>query len=101
MRKFCKNCFNALTKIDQSARKTITFDNGFEFVNYLLLKKFLKIDTYFCDKRSPWKKGQVEKTNAMLHRFIHKKSLLTKSLYENSYKPKIMNSRSKLIHSQE
>jgi IS30 family transposase len=35
------------------------------------------MDTYFCDKRSPWQKGQVEKTNAMLHRFIQKKALLT------------------------
>ena len=55
-----KNCFNALSKIDQNARKTITFDNGLEFVNHLLLRKFLKMDTYFCDKRSPWQKGQVE-----------------------------------------
>ena len=72
-----KNCFNTLSKIDQNARKTITFDNGLEFVNHLLLRKFLKMDTYFCDKRSPWQKGQVEKTNAMLHRFIHKKALLS------------------------
>lgn len=71
-----KNCFNALAKINQGARKTITFDNGLEFVNHLLLKNFLKMDTYFCDKHSPWQKGQVEKTNAMLHRFIPKKSSL-------------------------
>ena len=65
-----------MSKIDQSARKTITFDNGLEFVNHLLLRKFLKMDTYFCDKRAPWQKGRVEKTNAMLHWFIHKKVLL-------------------------
>ena len=35
------------------------------------------MNTYFCDKRAPWQKGQVEKINAMLHRFIHKKALLT------------------------
>ncbi len=46
-------------------------------MNHLLLKKFLKMDTYFCDKRAPWQKSQVEKTNAMLHRFIHIKALLT------------------------
>ena len=35
------------------------------------------MDTYFCDKHSPWQKGQVEKTNAMLHRFIPKSSSLS------------------------
>ena len=35
------------------------------------------MDTYFCDKRATWQKGQVEKTNVMLHQFIHKKALLT------------------------
>ena len=33
--------------------------------------------TYFCDPHSPWQKGQVEKTNAMLHRFIPKKASLS------------------------
>lgn len=69
-----KNCFNALAKMSSEARKTITFDNGLEFVNHTLLMDFLKMDTYFCDKHSPWQKGQVEKTNAMLHRFIPKSS---------------------------
>ena len=35
------------------------------------------MDTYFCDKRAPWQKGQVEKTNVILKRFSHKKALLT------------------------
>ena len=72
-----KNCFNVLAKIAHEARKTITFDNGLEFVNHVLLKDFLKMDTYFCDKHSPWQKGQVEKTNAMLHRFIPKNTQLS------------------------
>ena len=72
-----KNCFNTLAKINYEARKTITFDNGLEFVNHTLLMDFLEMDTYFCDKHSPWQKGQVEKTNAMLHRFIPKSSSLS------------------------
>jgi IS30 family transposase len=72
-----KNCFNALAKMNYEVRKTITFDNGLEFVNHTLLMDFLKMDTYFCDKHSPWQKGQVEKTNAMLHRFIPKSSSLS------------------------
>ena len=41
------------------------------------------IELSFCDPHSPWQKGQVEKTNAMLHRFIPKKSSIT-SLDEKS-----------------
>ena len=68
--------FNCLASIPEHIRKSITFDNGTEFVNHRLVRNFLKMQTYFCDPHSPWQKGQVEKTNAMLHRFIPKKSSL-------------------------
>lgn len=72
-----KNLFNVLATIPMSIRKSVTFDNGTEFVNHRLIRDFLGIKTYFCDPHSPWQKGQVEKTNAMLHRFISKKSSLS------------------------
>ena len=40
--------------------------------NYTLLRDHLGINTYFCNPHSLWQKGQVEKTNAMVHRFIRK-----------------------------
>lgn len=70
--------FNALAAIPQQLRKSVTFDNGTEFTYHQLIRNFLNMATYFCDPHSPWQKGQVEKTNAMLHRFIAKRSdLLT------------------------
>lgn len=80
-----KNLFNALAFIPTDIRKSATFDNGTEFVNHRLVRDFLGINTYFCDPHSPWQKGQVEKTNAMLHRFIPKKSSLS-TLDGNSLK---------------
>lgn len=71
-----KRLFNALAAIPEKMRKSITFDNGTEFVHHQLLKDHLGMDTYFCDPHSPWQKGQVEKTNAMLHRHIPKDSIL-------------------------
>jgi len=71
-----KKLFNILATIPVSIRKSVTFDNGAEFVNHRLARDFLGIKTYFCDPHSPWQKGQVEKTNAMLHQFIPKKSSL-------------------------
>ncbi len=37
-----KNCFNVLSKINQNARKTITFDNGLEFVIFFVAQKIFK-----------------------------------------------------------
>lgn len=71
-----KNVFNKLAPLPAAARKSITFDNGTEFTRHTLLKHGMHMDTYFCDPHSPWQKGQVEKTNAMIHRYIPK----TKSL---------------------
>lgn len=74
-----QNLFNTLSPLPESMRKSVTFDNGTEFTHHQLVRDFLHMDTYFCDPHSPWQKGQVEKTNAMLHRFIPKKSSLAKS----------------------
>ncbi len=46
--------------------KSITFDNESEF------KKFRIV--YFCNPASPWQKGQVERLNAQLHKYIKKSS---------------------------
>lgn len=71
-----KGMFNMLAQLPNFARKTITFDNGLEFTQHMILKKFMGVDTYFCDKHSPWQKGQVEQTNSMLHRYLPKNSNL-------------------------
>jgi IS30 family transposase len=71
-----KNLFNTLALIPAEIRKSVTFDNVTEFVNHRLARDFLGMNTFFCDPHSPWQKGQVEKTNAMLHRYISKKSSL-------------------------
>lgn len=78
-----KKLFNALAVIPVKIRKSVTMDNGTEFTNHQLVRDFLEVTTYFCDPHSPWQKGQVEKTNAMLHRFIPKNSSLL-SLDEES-----------------
>lgn len=72
-----KNTFKIFSLIPKKIRKSVTFDNGKEFTKHALIRDFLDMDTYFCDPHSPWQKGQVEKTNAMLHRFIPKKSSIS------------------------
>ncbi|MCW8961677.1 MAG: IS30 family transposase [Ignavibacteriaceae bacterium] len=64
--------FNELAHFPEAIRKSITFDNGKEFVRHTLLKRYLKMKTFFCDPHSPWQKGQVEHMNSMLHRYVPK-----------------------------
>ena len=51
--------------------KSITFDNVTEFSGFGLLTT-LGVKAYFCNPSSPWQKGQVERLNAILHKFIPK-----------------------------
>ncbi len=53
--------------------KSITFDNGGEFRQFGLLT-LRGIDIFFCNPGSPYEKGTVERTNAILHKYIPKKS---------------------------
>ncbi len=77
-----KGMFNKLAELPNFARRSITFDNGLEFVKHTALKKFMGMNTYFCDKHSPWQKGQVEQTNSMLHRYLPKNSNLKEVTHE-------------------
>ena len=58
------------TAIDPQLRKSITFDNGTEFAQHLLLVDQLDIQTFFCDPHSPWQKGTIENAIGRLRRFL-------------------------------
>lgn len=53
--------------------KSITFDNGGEFTQFGLLT-MTGTHVFFCDPSAPYQKGQVERTNAILHKYIKKNS---------------------------
>ncbi len=63
-----------LIKFPKKARKTITFDNGKEFVMHNKIREITGTPTYFCRPGAPWQKPYVEYTHALLHRFIPKKT---------------------------
>ena len=62
-----------MQQLPQKQRKSITFDNGGEFKKFGLLS-LIGTKAYFCKPASPWQKGQVERTNAIMHKFIPKKT---------------------------
>jgi IS30 family transposase len=57
-------------------RRTITFDNGTEFAEHLVLTECLRMRTFFCDRYSPWQKGAVENAIGRLRRFLPRKTNL-------------------------
>lgn len=50
--------------------KTITFDQGSEFADYVPAEKELGIKIYYCEARSPWQKGSNENMNLRLRRYL-------------------------------
>ncbi len=60
----------ALGSLPPTARQSITFDRGSEFLGYAELARAHGIEAYFCDPHSPWQKGSVENTNGRLRRFL-------------------------------
>jgi len=54
--------------------KSITSDNGLEFVKHTELNKELKIKTYFADPYSAWQRGTNEYHNGLLRRYLPKKT---------------------------
>lgn len=60
--------------IDPRLRQTITFDNGTEFAQHLLLVERLSMQTFFCDPHSPWQKGTIENAIGRRRRFLPRKT---------------------------
>lgn len=57
--------------IPEKTRKTLTLDNGKEFVKHVTYR-LIGFKTYFCDAYRPRQKALVEKMNSMIHRIIPK-----------------------------
>ena len=53
-----------------SARRSLTFDLGLEFVSWRLLKTGLPAQVWFCDPQAPWQKGEVENMNRRARRYL-------------------------------
>ena len=56
--------------LPQPARRSITFDRGFEFRAWRKLKSGIGTESWFCDPQAPWQKGSVENLNKRTRRYI-------------------------------
>jgi transposase, IS30 family len=76
--------------------KTITFDNGKEFILHEKIAEALDCDTYFAKPYSSWERGQNENANGLLRQYFPKAMELadvtTKDVFKAIHK---LNSRPK------
>lgn len=63
-----------LSRHPEHMRKTITYDNGSENVEHILVNKTLDTQSYFCEPYHSWEKGSVEHTIGLIRRFLPKKT---------------------------
>jgi len=59
-----------LSPLPFPARRSITFDRGFEFSAWPHLQAGLGVAVWFCDPQAPWQKGTNENTNGRARRFL-------------------------------
>lgn len=62
--------------LPQPARRSITFDRGFEFREWRKLQVGIGTESWFCDPQAPWQKGSVENLNKRARRHLPRNTQL-------------------------
>lgn len=67
---FINKLMDVMEPLPQPARRSITFDRGFEFRAWRKLKSDIGTESWFCDPQAPWQKGSVENLNKRARRYL-------------------------------
>ncbi|MBM2294305.1 IS30 family transposase [Sulfitobacter pseudonitzschiae] len=67
---------NEMSPLPADARRSITFDRGFEFTSWRELHKGMGTKSWFCDPQAPWQKGSVENMNKRIRRYLPRDTAL-------------------------
>jgi IS30 family transposase len=67
---FMNKLMDVMEPLPQPARRSITFDRGFEFRDWRKLKSGIGTESWFCDPQAPWQKGSVENLNKRARRYL-------------------------------
>ena len=63
---------NAIMKLPEAFRRTITWDQGREMSAHVQFTIDTGIQVYFCDPHSPWQRPSNENTNGLLRQYMPK-----------------------------
>jgi transposase, IS30 family len=67
-----------LREFSPSLRRSVTFDNGKEFMEHRKLTRRLELPVYFADPYRSWQRGTSENTNGLLRQFFPKRTDFTR-----------------------
>lgn len=73
-RQFNAGSIRCFKRMPAKYRKTLTADNGSEFVEHRVLGSQLGFKTYFADPYSSWQRGTNENTNGLIRQYLPKGS---------------------------
>ncbi len=69
---FASATIQAFKNIPDKLKKSLTVDNGKEFLYHKDITAATGMKVYFCDPYSPWQRGTNENTNGLLRQFFPK-----------------------------
>jgi transposase, IS30 family len=82
-RKTAKLTAQAMTKVFKGHyAKTLTLDNGTEFMEHEMIIRETKVETYFCHPYSSWERGSNENANGLLRGYLPKRTNIDKLTQE-------------------
>jgi IS30 family transposase len=58
--------------LNRSSASSVRWDQGTEMARHLDIVAKLRTRVYFCDSRSPWRRGSNENTNGLLRQYFPK-----------------------------
>lgn len=65
-----------LSPLSETARRSLTFDRGLEFVSWREMERGLGAQAWICDPQAPWQKPTVENTNRRIRRWLPRETPL-------------------------
>ncbi|MBM3758437.1 MAG: IS30 family transposase [Acidobacteria bacterium] len=74
----CRGFAGKLAWVPALLRQSLTYDQGREMARHELLRKRLRLQTYFADAHSPWQRASCENTNGLLRQYLPKNADLAR-----------------------
>lgn len=88
----------AIKRLPKEMKLTMTYDQGREMAQHMIITKQTGVQIYFADPRSPWQRGTNENTNGLIRQYLPKGTdLNTVSHYRIKKIQNLLNTRPRKV----